>query len=117
MGSPRNILELAREMILLSGFEPEKDIETTFTGLRPGEKLSEELVASTERLVPTRFEKLSVIEPQYCDECSLLYDIDRLVQTARNNDPIQVYEILRNMDMGFNLPVNRARARAAAASN
>jgi FlaA1/EpsC-like NDP-sugar epimerase len=117
MGSPRNILELAREMILLSGFEPEKDIETTFTGLRPGEKLSEELVASTERLVPTRFEKLSVIEPQYCDECALLYDIDRLVQTARNNDPMQVYEILRNMDMGFNVPVNRARARAAAASN
>lgn len=117
MGSPRNILELAREMILLSGLEPGKDIETTITGLRPGEKLSEELVASSERLRPTRFEKLSVIEPQCCDERALLYDIDRLVQSARNHDGVQVYELLRNMDMGFSAEVKRARAQAAATSN
>src|SRR5262249_46534163 len=65
MGRPRKILELAHEIILLSGLEPERDIQTTFTGLRPGEKLVEELVAPTEELLQTPFDKLSVIEPSF----------------------------------------------------
>jgi FlaA1/EpsC-like NDP-sugar epimerase len=117
MGNPRNILDLAREMILLSGLEPEKDVKTIITGLRPGEKLTEELVAPSEKLLPTRFEKLSLIEAPPCGELSLLYDIDRLVQTARNNDRLQVFQILRTIDLGFGAEAVRAIARAAAASN
>jgi FlaA1/EpsC-like NDP-sugar epimerase len=85
--------------------------------LRPGEKLTEELVAPSEKLLPTRFEKLSLIEAPPCGELSLLYDIDRLVQTARNNDRLQVFQILRTIDLGFGAEAVRAIARAAAASN
>lgn len=117
MGNPRNILDLAREMILLAGLEPEKDIKTIITGLRPGEKLTEELVAPSERLIPTVFEKLSLIEARPCDEFAFLYDLERLVRTARENDKHQVFEILRSMDLGFGTELISAKVRAAVASN
>lgn len=112
MGNPRNILELAREMILLAGLEPGRDIETVITGLRPGEKLFEELVAPSERLIHTHFEKLSLIEPQFCDSEELLRNISRLVLSARNNDQRAIYEILRNMGLGFTSPYSAAMAAA-----
>jgi FlaA1/EpsC-like NDP-sugar epimerase len=115
MGKPRNILELAREMILLSGMEPGVDIETQITGLRPGEKLTEDLVAPSEKLLPTRFQKLSVIEPRLCDTRAFAEDVRRLVQSAHNNERAQVYDILHAMDLGFNSQV--LKVRAAAASN
>ena len=116
MGSPRNILELAREMILLSGLEPGRDIETVFTGLRPGEKLSEELVTPSEKLLQTRFDKLSLIEPQPCDAVVLMRDISRLVQSAKDNDREELYEILTNMGLRFGRSKTKAFA-AAAGSN
>jgi FlaA1/EpsC-like NDP-sugar epimerase len=116
MGNPRNILELAREMILLSGLEP-GDIETTIIGLRPGEKLTEELIAPSERVLHTRFEKLSVIEPHRPDSGSLAEDCRNLLQSARNNDGVMVHEILRTMDFGFHPQVPKVRVTAAAASD
>jgi FlaA1/EpsC-like NDP-sugar epimerase len=113
MGKPLNILELAREMILLSGMEPDVDVEIKIVGLRPGEKLSEELAASSEQLVRTRFDKLSVIEPRPCDERALAEDTRRLVQSAKNNDSAQLYDILRAMDLGFSSQVLKTRAAAA----
>lgn len=100
MGTPRKILELAREMILLSGLEPDRDIETKFTGLRPGEKLMEELVASSEELLPTRFDKLSLIEPQPCDIGNLLDHVSALLQTAKTNDRRLAHQLLFNHDPG-----------------
>ncbi len=60
MGSPMRILDLAREMIRLSGYEPEKDIPIIFTGIRPGEKLHEELVTAEEGSCMTRHERIFV---------------------------------------------------------
>jgi FlaA1/EpsC-like NDP-sugar epimerase len=60
MGQPIKIVELARNMIRLSGLEPDRDIEIRFTGLRPGEKLFEELVGANENLLPTKHEKIKV---------------------------------------------------------
>lgn len=62
MGKPVNILEMARNMIRLSGKEPDKDIEIRITGLRPGEKLFEELVLSGEDVLPTYHEKIRIFQ-------------------------------------------------------
>ena len=106
MGSPRKILDLAREMIWLSGFEPEKDIETRIAGLRRGEKLFEELVASNETLLPTQFEKISRIAPQSGNDALLARDIASLLRIARSNDQPQVFEFLSDMDLGFRSAVS-----------
>jgi len=63
MGQPVRILDLARHMIRLSGFEPHDDIEIVFTGLRPGEKLHEELVAADEEVGATSNERIKVLRP------------------------------------------------------
>jgi FlaA1/EpsC-like NDP-sugar epimerase len=61
MGSPVRIADLARQMIRLSGFEPDEDIAVVFTGLRPGEKLEEELVDEGERVMTTMHERIRVV--------------------------------------------------------
>jgi FlaA1/EpsC-like NDP-sugar epimerase len=60
MGEPVRILELARNMIKLSGHEPDIDIPIRFVGLRPGEKLFEELSAASDQVQPTRHEKITI---------------------------------------------------------
>jgi FlaA1/EpsC-like NDP-sugar epimerase len=116
MGKPRNILEIARQMILLAGMEPDSDIEIAITGLRPGEKLYEELNAPTEVLRRTHIEKLSVIEPTPRDASALAADVRRLMQAARLNEPEQLLEILHSMDLGFSRPALKTLTAAAGAS-
>lgn len=58
MGEPVKILDMAKKMVKLSGLEPGKDIKIEVTGLRPGEKLFEELLASSENTIPTHHEKI-----------------------------------------------------------
>jgi FlaA1/EpsC-like NDP-sugar epimerase len=106
MGSPRKILDLAREMIWLSGFEPEKEIETRIAGMRPGEKLFEELAADNETLLPTEFEKILQIAPQSSAEGSLARNVAKLLRIARNNKPQQVFDFLSEMGLGFRSPAS-----------
>jgi len=58
MGQPVNILDLARELIRFHGFEPDKDIPIVFTGIRPGEKLYEELLTAEEGSDATTHDKI-----------------------------------------------------------
>jgi FlaA1/EpsC-like NDP-sugar epimerase len=60
MGKSVKIVDLAKKMIQLSGLELGKDIEITFTGLRPGEKLYEELLANEENTMPTHHQKILI---------------------------------------------------------
>lgn len=61
MGTPIKIDDMARDLIRLSGFEPDVDIPIEYTGLRPGEKLYEELITEGEGIVPTSHEKIMVL--------------------------------------------------------
>lgn len=62
MGEPIRIIDLARNMIRLTGLEPDEDIDIRIVGLRPGEKLFEELVTDTDRVLPTRHEKIKICQ-------------------------------------------------------
>jgi len=63
MGDPVRIVDLARQMIRLSGLEPDEDVAVVFTGLRPGEKLHEELVGDEEEVTATHHERIKVLRP------------------------------------------------------
>ena len=101
MGSPRKILQLAREMILLSGLEPGKDIEIAITGLRPGEKLNEELTGPTEIPCKTRYEKLSKVTPFITDAIETQKRIADLIAAAERNDHPAILEVFNNLEIGF----------------
>jgi FlaA1/EpsC-like NDP-sugar epimerase len=97
----RNIGELAREMILLAGLEPGKDIEIRIMGLRTGERFVQESVPRSKRAIKTRFEGLSVLESSDVNDGSLTRNISGLVQTARSADPRGIYSILGMMGLGY----------------
>ncbi len=83
MGTPIRIDSLARDMITLSGFKPDEDIHIEYVGLRPGEKLYEELITDDEHAVPTRHEKVMVLSAQKNVSLSTLSgQISDLVQLA-----------------------------------
>jgi FlaA1/EpsC-like NDP-sugar epimerase len=64
MGEPVRIADLARRMIQLSGFVPDRDIEIRYTGLRPGEKIYEELITQGENILPTYHDKIKIFQGQ-----------------------------------------------------
>jgi FlaA1/EpsC-like NDP-sugar epimerase len=100
-GRPRNIHDLAREMILLAGFEPGKDIMIRMIGLRPGERLVEELFSPSERVAETRFKGLSVIDPPLVSYRTLMQNIGNLVQCARSTEPHGIRSVLGTMGIGY----------------
>jgi FlaA1/EpsC-like NDP-sugar epimerase len=86
MGQPIRIVDLARDLIRLSGLEAERDIPIVFTGLRPGEKLSEELRFDGEGLKPTSHEKIRVLDGGPADAARVSAWLDELaaIVAAKN---------------------------------
>ena len=82
MGKPVRILDLARNMIRLAGYTPEKDIQIVFTGLRPGEKLYEELLNQKESTLPTSNEKIMVAKVREFEFDVVSKQIDELITTT-----------------------------------
>ena len=82
MGTPIKIADMARDLIRLSGFEPDVDIKIEYVGLRPGEKLYEELITEGENIVPTHHEKIMVLKGIECDLQLLNGKIDELAHLA-----------------------------------
>ena len=83
MGTPIKIVDMARDLIRLSGFEPDVDIEIVFVGLRPGEKLYEELITEGEGVVPTTHEKIMVLRGKPCDQALLNGAVESLSGLAQ----------------------------------
>jgi len=113
MGNPRKVIDLARQMIELSGLEPDKDIPIAITGLRPGEKMFEELVARGESLHETGFEKVFEIEPLPFEEAAFRRHLEVLIATARRGDNDELLARLQSMELGYR-PIPAAAAAALA---
>jgi FlaA1/EpsC-like NDP-sugar epimerase len=80
MGEPVKIVDLARDLIKLSGFIPDHDIQIVFSGIRPGEKIFEELLTADERNLTTTHEKIFVAPSQPFDFQWLWNELDQLVE-------------------------------------
>jgi FlaA1/EpsC-like NDP-sugar epimerase len=97
MGEPIRIVDMARDLIRLHGLEPETDIPIQFTGLRPGEKLYEELITSGEGVVSTSHRKIMVLRGKTRDAATLLAQIEALLTIARKGDDEAIRRKLRDI--------------------
>ncbi len=86
MGQPVRISDLAERMIRLSGLEPGKDIEIQYTGLRPGEKLYEELLADQEGTAPTHHPRILIGRTRPVDVAATMVAVEKLIHAAANGD-------------------------------
>jgi len=86
MGQPVKIVDLARQLIRLSGLRPGEDIKIEFSGMRPGEKLREELNLADESLLPTRHERIRVFAGASLPAEDMLSHLRRLRWACDNRD-------------------------------
>lgn len=97
MGKPVKILDLARNMIRLAGYTPEKDIQIEFSGLRPGEKLYEELLNQKETTLPTANDKIMVARVREFDFDEVSTQVDSLIQTSRLSKPFTTVKMMKQL--------------------
>lgn len=90
MGKPVKIIDLAKKMIKLAGFIPDKDIKIQIVGLRPGEKLYEELLNDTSKTLPTYHEKIMISEEILDEFEDLNTAIEELIRIANHFDNDQI---------------------------
>jgi len=97
MGKPIRILDLARNMIRLAGYTPETDIRIEFTGLRPGEKLYEELLNQKETTMPTSNKKIMVARVREFDYDDISKEVDELIATTRQGKPFTTVKLMKQL--------------------
>ncbi len=97
MGHPVKILDLAKNMIRLSGYVPGKDIQIVFTGLRPGEKLYEELLNQKETTLPTANEKIMVAKVRELEYDMVEKEVEELISLADQNKPFSTVEQMKKI--------------------
>jgi EAL domain-containing protein (putative c-di-GMP-specific phosphodiesterase class I)/nucleoside-diphosphate-sugar epimerase len=98
MGQPVKIVDLAKDLIRLSGLEVGKDVEIKFTGLRPGEKLFEELFIPGEQYEPTEHEKVLIVKnASNFTPKTLGYLVEALCEAARQNDAAAIAFLLQQL--------------------
>lgn len=100
MGEPVKIVDLAKQMVTLAGLKVDEDIEIEFTGLRPGEKLFEELLADSEETLPTAHERVRVAKVRVVDES---FDT-KLSQLVQDQDESCIRTKLKNIVPEYDIP-------------
>ena len=97
MGQPVKIADLAKNMIRLAGYEPGKDIKIIYTGLRPGEKLYEELLNQKEKVMPTPNDKIKIAKVRENDYNRISPLVDELIVEAHKGTTFPVVKLLKNV--------------------
>jgi FlaA1/EpsC-like NDP-sugar epimerase len=109
MGTPVKIVDMAQDLIRLSGFEPDVDIKIEYIGLRPGEKLYEELITDDENALPTPHPKIMMLKGGACDLDLLNGQIQELARLAGAQDASRIKSKLQEMVPDYtpsDIPVN-----------
>ncbi len=102
MGDPVKIIDLARDLIRLSGFEPEIDIKIKISGLRPGERMHEKLVAEKEKVQATQHEKILIVKPNEVEAKKLSEVVKELEKLAVEEDIQGLVRKIREIVPEFN---------------
>jgi FlaA1/EpsC-like NDP-sugar epimerase len=101
MGEPVKVLDVAKNLIRLSGLEPERDIKIKYIGLRPGEKLYEELFADDEPMLPTHHPKISIAQIAGNDFDTVLIKIDKILNSLYSLTDKEVIEKMQKIVPGY----------------
>lgn len=109
MGEPVKVLDLVKDLIRLSGLEPEIDVPIVFTGTRPGEKLYEELMTEREQTGRTAHEKIFVARPQTIDPAALERTVSDLIDAALRSDGDAIRLLLAEHIEGARLVLHDGR--------
>jgi FlaA1/EpsC-like NDP-sugar epimerase len=102
MGQPVKIVDLARNLILLSGLRPDEDVKIQFTGMRPGEKLYEELSSLLEDTVPTEHEKIRIFVGDAIEEEDIQGWLDTLREISEARDMGRLIMALKEIVLDYN---------------
>ena len=97
MGKPIKIADLARKVIKLSGKEPDRDIQIVYTGLRPGEKLYEELLSSAENSRPTYHEKILIADVRQYDFSVVEKKVNKLISSASRHYTLETVSLMKDL--------------------
>src|SRR3546814_18842242 len=97
MGEPIKIMDIARRMIRLAGLEPERDVKIDIVGLRPGEKLYEELFDECERQLPSVISGIKEAEPIPVPLVTLIAAFDALARASASNDSAKKRALVRRI--------------------
>lgn len=97
MGQPVKMVDLAKKMIRLSGFEPYRDIDIVFTGLREGEKLHEELLNSHEDTIPTHHEKILIAKVREYDYTYVQSMIELFVDLIHDKNELKMVALMKEI--------------------
>ncbi len=97
MGQPVKIVDLAKKIIRLAGKEPNVDIKIVYTGLRPGEKLYEELLNNSENVVPTYHDKIMIAKVPEYDYTAIKGKVDKLIASAEKHYTLETVGIMKEL--------------------